>query len=156
MAKWDRIGINREMSAEELDKRIKSLEKNVKVLNRLYFIRNRYLGDSVELAASKSGVTKRVGYIWQEKWNEEGYEGLIPKYSGGRPAQLTWKEKTELKDLLKKRDNWTTREIKKLIKEKFGPDFSQKHVRTILRSLGLKFGKPYLHDYRRPANTEKQ
>lgn len=61
------------MTAEELDKRIKTLEKDVKVLNRLQFIRNRYLGDSVELAASKSGVTKRVGYIWQERWNEEGY-----------------------------------------------------------------------------------
>jgi putative transposase len=156
MAKWDRVGIKRKMSVEELDNRIKSLEKDVKVLNRLHFIRNRYLGDSVELAASKSGVTKRVGYIWQERWNEEGYKGLIPKYSGGRPSQLTGKQKTELKELLKERDDWTTKEIKKLIKERFGPDFSLKHVRTILRSLGLKFAKPYPHDYRRPANAEEQ
>ena len=156
MAKWDRISIKRKMSSEELDKRIKSLEKNVKVLNRLHFIRNRYLGDSVELAASKSGVTKRVGYIWQKRWNEEGYEGLIPKYGDGRPSQLTGKEKTELKEILKERDDWTTKEIKKIIKEEFGPDFSQKHVRTILRSLGLKFGKPYPQDYRRPSDAEKQ
>lgn len=142
MAKWDRVGIKRCMPAEELDSRIKSLEKDVKVLNRLHFIRNRYLGDSVELAASKSGVTKRVGYIWQKRWNEEGYEGLIPKYAGGRPAQLTDKEKIELKELLTRRDAWTTKEVKNLIKEKFGPDFSEKHVRTILKSLGLKFGKP--------------
>ncbi|MBM4240139.1 MAG: helix-turn-helix domain-containing protein [Euryarchaeota archaeon] len=40
--------------------------------------KNRYIGDSVEVAASKSGVTKRVGYIWQKRSNEEGYEGLIP------------------------------------------------------------------------------
>ena len=32
MAKWDRIGLKRQMSAEELDKRIKTLEKDVKVL----------------------------------------------------------------------------------------------------------------------------
>lgn len=87
MAKWDCIEIKRYVSVEELDKRIKSLEKDLKVLNRLHFIRNRYLGDSVELAAYKSGVTKRVGHIWQKRWNEEGYEGLIPHYDGGRPTQ---------------------------------------------------------------------
>lgn len=144
------------MSVEELDKRIKCLEKDVKVLNRLHFIRNRYLGDSVELAASKSGVTKRVGYIWQERWNEEGYEGLIPKYGGGRPAQVTGNEKKELKELLSKRDDWTTKEVKELIKNKFGPDFSEKHVRTILRDLGLKFAKPYTHDYRKSPDAGKQ
>ena len=154
MARWDRIGIKHQMSVEELDKRIKCLEKDVKVLNRLHFIRNRYPGDSVELAASKSGVTKRVGYIWQERWNEEGYEGLMPKYGGGRPAKLTEKEKINLKELLSKKDDWTTKKIKKLIKDKFGPDFSEKHVRTILRNLGLKFGKPYPKDYRRPFNAE--
>ena len=156
MAKWDRIGIKHHMAAEELDKQIKTLEKDVKVLNRLHFIRNRYLGDSVELAASKSGVTKRVGYIWQERWNKEGYKGLMPKYAGGRPAKLTEKEKIKLKELLKERDDWTTKEVKNLIKSEFGPDFSEKHVRTILRSLGLKFARPYPKDYRRPKEAEKQ
>ena len=92
MAKWDRIGIKHQMTAEELDKRIKSLEKNVKVLNRLHFIRNRYLGDSVELAASKSGVTKRVGYIWQERWNEEGYDWCLSMVVGDPHNSLTKKK----------------------------------------------------------------
>jgi hypothetical protein len=35
MAKWDRIGLKRQRTAEEIDKRIKTLEKDVKVLNRL-------------------------------------------------------------------------------------------------------------------------
>jgi putative transposase len=156
MAKWDRIGIKRKMPVEELDKRIKSLELDVKVLNRLHFIRNRYLGDSVELAASKSGVTKRVGYIWQDRWNEEGYEGLIPKYGGGRPAQISDEEKIELKEILAKRDDWTTKEIKQLIKDEFAIEFSEKHVRTILRSIGLKFARPYPKDYRRPLDAEEQ
>ena len=156
MAKWGRIGIKRKMSAEDLDQQIKILEKNVKVLNRLHFIRNRYLGDSVELAASKSGVTKRVGYIWQYRWNEEGYEGLKPKYRGGRPAQITDKQKEELYQILTERDDWTTKEIRKLIKDNFGIEFSEKHVRTILRSLGLKYARPYPKDYRRPADAKEQ
>ena len=156
MAKWDRIGIKRKIPVEELDKRIKSLELDVKVLNRLHFIRNRYLGDSVELAASKSGVTKRVGYIWQDRWNKEGYEGLKPKYGGGRPSKITNEQKSELKEILTERDDWTTKEIRKLIKDKFDVEFSEKQVRIILRNLGLKFGKPYPKDYRRPPDAEEQ
>jgi len=45
--------------------------------------------------------------------------------------------------MLSKRDDWTTQEVKKLIKDEFGPDFSEKHVRTILRDLGLKFTKAH-------------
>jgi len=42
---WPRpenIAIERHISTEELLKRIKSLEKDVKVLQRLYFIKYRY------------------------------------------------------------------------------------------------------------------
>ncbi|MHC1585546.1 MAG: IS630 family transposase, partial [Candidatus Syntropharchaeia archaeon] len=44
--------------AEELDKRIKKLEKDTKVLQRLYFIRYLYREMSVEEAADLVGVTK--------------------------------------------------------------------------------------------------
>jgi len=50
-------------------------------------------------------------------------------------------EKTKLKDLLKEKDDRTTREIKKPTKEKFRHDFTQKHVQTILRSLGVNLVK---------------
>lgn len=156
MTKWDRIEIKKKMSLEELDQRIKKLEKDVKVLNRLHFIKNRYLGDSVEVAASKSGVTKRVGYIWQKRWNEEGYEGLIPRYAGGRPSKLTDEQKGKLKEMLKERDDWTTKEVGALIQERFGVEYSLKQVGVILRNLGLKFGKPYPQDYRRPPDAEEQ
>jgi len=45
-----------------------------------------------------------------EKWNERGLEGLKPNYGGGRPSELTEKEREELKRILEKRDGWATRE----------------------------------------------
>lgn len=54
--------IEKKMSMDELNKRIKSLEKNVKVMKRLYFIKYRYSGDSVEVALRKVEVTKMIGY----------------------------------------------------------------------------------------------
>jgi putative transposase len=78
-----------------------------------------------------------------ERWNEDGYEGLIPRFAGGRPSKLTDQEKTQLKEILKKRDNWTTKEIRNLICQRFEVEYSLKQVRIILRNRGLKFRKPY-------------
>ncbi|MEM3859072.1 MAG: hypothetical protein QW478_06655 [Candidatus Micrarchaeaceae archaeon] len=52
------------MSAEELEQRIKTLKKDTRIFKRLYFIRYRYEGDSVETAAEKVGVYKMVAYQW--------------------------------------------------------------------------------------------
>lgn len=57
MVKTEMYPIKKIMSIEELDKRIKSLEKDVKVLNRLHFVKNRYLGDSVDAASQKVSTT---------------------------------------------------------------------------------------------------
>jgi len=155
MVKTEMYPIETKMSMDELNKRIKSLEKNVKVLKRLYFVRYRYSGDSVEVASRKVGVTKMIGYTWQRRWNKDGYVGLIPRYGGGRPSKLTEEQKKELKLLLKERDDWNTNEVRNLINEKFGVKYSLKQVRIILRKFGMKYGKPYPRDYRRPDNAEE-
>jgi putative transposase len=59
-----------------------------------------------------------------------------------------------LMSVLKERDDLTTNEVQDLIEKRFAVRFTQKHVRTILRKLGLKYAKPYQHDYRRPKNAE--
>ena len=87
MSRREEIPIQRLMNIEDLNRKIKSVEKDVKILKRLYFIKFRYSGDSVEKASEKVGVTKRIGYIWQNRWNEMGYEGIIPRYAGGRPPK---------------------------------------------------------------------
>lgn len=138
MVKTEMYPIKRLMSVEELDKRIKSLKKDVKVLKRLYFVKNRYSGDSVEVASRKVGITKMVGYEWQNRWNKEGYAGLIPRYAGGRPSKLTDKQKEELRAFLEERDDWTTNEVKKLIKERYGVAYTLKHIGAILRKFGMK------------------
>jgi putative transposase len=148
------IPINRLMSAEELNRKIKTTERDVKILKRLYFIKFRYDGDSVEKAAEKIHITKRIGYIWQERWNEKGYDGIIPRYAGGRPSKLTQQQKNDLEKLLKKKENWTTKEVRDLISEKFNVEYTLKQIYIILRDMGMNFAKPYPHDYRRPSNAE--
>ena len=103
MSRREEIPIQRLMNIEELNRKIKSVEKDVKILKRLYFIKFRYSEDSVEKASEKVGVTKRIGYIWQNRWNEKGYDGIIPRYAGGRPSKISDQQKSELEKILRRK-----------------------------------------------------
>ena len=149
------IQIEHHMSIDELNKRIKTLEHDTKVLRRLYFIKYRYEGKLVSESAKLVGITKRVGYIWQERWNDKGYEGLIPRYAGGRPSKLTDAQKERLVELLKQNNTWTTEEIRELIFNEFKVEYTSKQIRIILKNMGMRCAKPFLHDYRRPKNAEE-
>jgi len=156
MSRPPSLKVEKWISSEELKERIRKKERDLKVLNRLHFINYLYDGCSVPEASGKLGITKQSGYIWLERWNKDAYDGLIPRFSGGRPSKLTDKEKNNLKELLKERDDWTTKEVKNLIWDKFSVDYSLKQVRVILNEMGLKFSRPYSHDYRQPDNAEEK
>jgi len=135
MSKKEMYPIKEKMSMESLEKRIKYIEYLTKVLTRLYFIKYRYKGFSVEESAKKTGVTKRIGYIWQRRWNRDGYPGLFPKYGGGRPSKLSEEQKYELKNILREKRKWKTSDVQAIIKEKFNVDYSSKQVKVIIDSL---------------------
>lgn len=61
------------------------------------------------------------------------------------------KKKSKLIEILKERDDWTTKEIQNLIHEEFKVEYSLKQVGIILRNMGL---KPYPKDYRRPLTLK--
>jgi putative transposase len=60
-----------------------------------------------------------------------------------------------LEQLLKQKENWTTKDVKNLVSEKFDVEYTLKQIYIILRDMGMNFGKPYPHDYRRPPNAEE-
>ncbi|CAD7773849.1 Homeodomain-like domain protein [Candidatus Methanoperedenaceae archaeon GB50] len=146
--------VAKRIPVEELGKRIKRLEKDTGVLKRLYFIGYLYRGMSVEEAAELVRVTEATGYVWLKRWNSRGYEGLIPDFGGGRPSKLTEEQKEELREMLKKKDSWTTKEVQEVIEAEFGVIYSSWQVRRILKSFGMRYAKPYQKDYRRADNAE--
>jgi len=150
----EQIPIQRHMTISELELRIKTLEKDTKILKRLYFVKYRYQGTSVEESAQRIGITRNEGYVWQRRWNDNGYDGIIPHYSGGRPMKLTLAELAQLKDQLDQKSAWTTDEVRLLIHEKFKVEYTLKQIRIILKKLNMKYGKPFTFDYRRPDDAE--
>ena len=154
MPKSEQIHIQKHISRGELNKKIK-YETDGFILKRLYFVKYRYEGESVAVASQRVGITRSVGYIWQERWNTNGYDGLAPRYWGGRPSKLSDHQKDELKDLLRQKDNWTTKEVRDLILRNFDVEYTLKQVRVILHKFGMRCAKPYPYDYRRPPDAEE-
>lgn len=79
------------LSEGELDTAIDDAQKadETRLVRRLCFIKNVYLGDTNEMAARRVGVSHPTGGRWLQAWNEGGVEGLRPNFAGGPPAKLS-------------------------------------------------------------------
>jgi len=110
----------------------------------------------LEKACEIFGIATPTGYLWIRLWNQEGYEGIKGKGGkGGRPPRLPDEDIERLKEMLKEKEYWTTKEVRGLIKERFQVDLSQDQVVRILKyKLKMHFSKPYPLDYRRPEEAE--
>ena len=153
MAKKEMYPIERKMTEDDLNRLIKSLERSTKMLKRLLFVKYRYDGDSVEEASKRIGITKMIGYIWQRRWNNEGYKGLIPRYAGKGPSKMSEEQRNALKDRLKD-GQYTTAQVRDIIRNEFGIEYTMKQVWVILKKMGMRHAKPYPHDKRRPKDAE--
>ena len=152
--KGDRVIIK---NREEIEKRL-PIETDARVKPRLIFLNAIANCDiSYELASKICGLNLSTGYVWIRKWNAEGYEGLKDKDTRtGRPPKLDKDNMIKLKETLKTRDYWTTKEVQKVIKDQFDVDLSIFQVIKILREkFGMLFSKPYPMDYRKPENAEE-
>lgn len=146
--------LKKHVTLEELNKRIKTGEKSVRILERLYFIRFIYKGDSIKNACEKVNITEPTGYSWLDSWNKNGYEGLVPSFSGGPKPKLNEFKREKLRGLLAEKDAWTLREVRILVKEKFNIDYSEMQIWRILTSWGMHHAKPYVLDTLRPVDAE--
>ena len=99
-------------------------------------------------------VTERALYNWRTRYEENGYEGLKTKPIPGRNTILDEEDMKKLKKLLQMRDYWTSRKVRKLIKNEFDLEFTPRHIPRILRKLGMTYQKSYVNDYRRPEDAE--
>lgn len=146
------IELIRHVPYDELRKLIRK-EKDFYLHERLLFINQLYLGDTVETASERMCIAVQTGYSWLDLWNRKGYEGLKPEFGGGKPPNLTDEQKGQLKEKLSK-GNWLTQEVRAMVKKDFGILYSLRHVGRMLREFGMNYAKPYPHDFRKPFNAE--
>ena len=156
MARPKKIEIKKLMSKKQLNKKIRKLEEDNKVLNKLHFIRHLYNKKSIKEAADLEEISISTAYEWVNRWNEGGIEGLKTKPRSGRPGSLSEEDKEKLDILFFETPFLTTEKAHKIIKDNFGLDFTPKHVRTILHQLDYDYSKPYSKFKESDENKRKE
>ena len=140
-----------------LDSYIKKKEKDADVLRKLYFIRELYKGERIADACKSLDISLPTGHNWLDRWNEEGYDGLFPKYfNGGRPSKLSDANKDALDKILERQEYLTSKMALKIIKDEFDVNYSAGSLSVLLRSLGYHYTKPYQFYSKRPLDAEEQ
>ena len=134
-----------------------SLELMLRYISGLFFWRWSCKKKPISHAAEFVGVTRETGFNWLKKYNKEGFNGLIPKYGGGRPSLLTNKQFKELKEIIiNSEKNYSIREVQKLINDKCGVNYSYKQAWEISKKkLNLNYGKPFPIYSKKPKNAEE-
>ncbi|MDA8055739.1 MAG: helix-turn-helix domain-containing protein [Thermoplasmatales archaeon] len=155
MGRKKTLVVKKTVSEADINRRIKEEKNRARIIPRLILIKLLYSGMSVIEASKDVGVVKRVGYQWLKRWNESGFDGLIPRFAGGKPSKLSAEQKKELRTLLEAKDLWYLGDIVKLIKSGFGVEYSERQVRRILKGFKMKHAKPYQIDYRKPKDAEE-
>jgi transposase len=100
--------------------------------------------------AAKIGCSVSSVYLWQERLQHDGEEGLKAKPVPGRPPKLSQGQKRKVTRLLLQgalrcgyaTDLWTQRRVAKVIEREFGIRYHPHHVWRVLMGLGWSCQKP--------------
>ncbi len=124
-------------------------------MQRLILLNLVAQGMSVETAAALVGMKLRMAYLGIKRWIEKGYEGLLRKKGSGRRPKLDNEQKEKLKELLNQNEYWTTKEIRRLIKDEFGVEYKKSRLYALLKELKMHHSKPYILDMKKPENADE-
>ena len=131
------------ISITEVQEKIKKLENDTKVLNKLHLIMDVYYGTSVKHAAEKIGLTAKTGYNWIQQWNEDKFDGLKRKKGSKGQSKLSEIEFLILDLEIQKRNLKTGKQVRDLIKELFQVEYSLRQIPRIMDKLDYTYTKPY-------------
>lgn len=82
---------------------------------------------------------------WVHRFNEAGPDGLLDNWSPGPASRLSPKYLAELAGIVETGPDpsvdgvvrWRRIDLKRVIQERFGVDYHERHVSTLLKNLGF-------------------
>jgi transposase len=141
-------------------KRLYRAEKSAKPKQRLLCAVHRKEGRSMDYIASALHINRRTVHDILRRFNERGISAKDAIKQGGRPALLSLKQRENLvRDLeagppYNKSGLWTTKEVKDMLKRKYGVSFVSQHIWRIIISLGFSLQKPRKKHHMSATNAE--
>jgi len=96
-------------------------------------------------AACIGGMDRQTLRDWVHRFNQFGPEGLLDRHAGGVEPKLSAAQRAELTAIVEAGPDhevngvvrWRRVDLQAVIKERFGVDFHERYVGTILKQLGF-------------------
>ena len=138
------IEMRTDYSAAELRLLAKS-SRDSKQSRRLLSLATVLDGMSRADAARVGGMDRQTLRDWVHRFNEAGPDGLKDAWNGGPQPRLSVAQKAELAGVVEMGPDpvvdgvvrWRRVDLQKLIKERFGVDYHERYVGTLLKELGF-------------------
>jgi transposase len=138
------VALRTDYSTAEL-RRLARVSKDVRQSSRLLSLAAVLEGMSRDDAARVGGMDRQTLRDWVHRFNEAGPEGLKDAWYGGPEPRLSPERKAELAGIVEAGPNpavvgvvrWRRVDLQKVIKERFGVDYHERYVGTLLKELGF-------------------
>jgi len=134
-------------------KELRRLKQLLKANNLRLYKRARV----IELSSKGLKATEIAGYVdlhlnkvrkWIRRFNQEGIESLLPRYSPGRPLKISLKGRREIIKLLKTKpatlglslSSWSLRDLAKILQQRrIVKGISHIHLGRIIKAEGYSY-----------------
>lgn len=140
--------------------RLYAKEKQAKQKTRLLCAIHRKKGRSMDQIASITSMPRGTVHGCLRKFVERGIAGKDSIKQSGRPPTLTVSQRRKLVKEIEagppynKSGLWTTKEVRDLLKRKYGITFVNQHVWRMLVSMGFSMQRPRKRHYKSASKTE--
>ena len=138
------VRLRTDFTAGEL-RRLAKKAKDANQSRRLLSLAAVVDGMSRAEAAMMGGMDRQTLRDWVHRFNAAGPDGLLDNWASGPVPRLSAAQKAELTRIVETGPNrevdgvvrWRRIDLKRVIAERFGIDYCERYVGTLLRKLGF-------------------
>src|SRR5271167_4613263 len=138
------VRLRTDFTAREL-RRLAKKAKDVNQSRRLLSLAAVLDGMSRTEAAIIGGMDRQTLRDWVHRFNTAGPDGLLDNWASGPTTRLSAAQKAELTRIVEMGPDrevdgvvrWRRIDLKRVITERFGVDYHERHVGTLLKKIGF-------------------
>jgi len=149
-----RVHLTRHLPLDELRVMYRK-EKNSRVKERLLAVLHLYEGKMVKEVSKMVERSERTVERWLAEWNEKGYDGLTPRFTGGPKPKLPDSEWNKIIEEIEGR-GMTLKDVAVYVKDTRGVSYGYKGVwEALRRKRHVPYGKAFKMNRKRPPDAEE-
>ena len=138
------VRLRQDYSSKEL-RRLASRSKDANQSRRLLSLAAVLTGMSRADAAQIGGMDRQTLRDWVHRFNQSGPAGLLDQWATGPASRLSVEQKAELAQIVEAGPDpavdgvvrWRRTDLQRVIKERFGVEYHERHVGALLKKLGF-------------------